>query len=138
MMDTRWKQRFQNYKRAFLLLKSALEDSDKNYSDLELEGIIQRFEYTFELAWKTFKDYVEHSGIITGEATPRNIIKLCAETGIFEEADINPRLYIDMMISRNKLSHMYDFAQFKEEIKNIKELYLCELEKAYEFFQQKE
>ncbi len=48
--DSRWKQRFQNFERAFLLLSEALENNPQNLSDLEKEGVIQRFEYTFELA----------------------------------------------------------------------------------------
>ncbi|MDZ7616742.1 MAG: nucleotidyltransferase substrate binding protein, partial [Patescibacteria group bacterium] len=52
MNDVRWKQRFQNYSRAFLLLRSALQEKRlDDFSDLEQEGIVHRFEYTYELAW---------------------------------------------------------------------------------------
>ena len=137
-IDVRWKQRFQNFSRAFKLLRSALEDRDiESYSELELEGIIQRFEYTFELVWKTFKDYLEYSGVVTGEATPRNIIKTCASAGIFDEAEIDPQVYIDMMLSRNMLSHTYDFKLFKQAIIKIKSKYLAELDKGYMFFLEK-
>ena len=137
--DIRWKQRFENFGRAFKLLRSALEDNEiESYSDLELEGIIQRFEYTFELGWKTFKDYLENSGVKLGESTPRNVIKKCALTGIFDEAEIDPQIYIDMMLSRNMLSHTYDNAQFKKELVKIKSEYLFELEKGYMFFLKKE
>ena len=52
--DIRWKQRFDNFDRAFTLLHSALQSRAlDDFSDLEQEGIIQRFEYSFELAWKT-------------------------------------------------------------------------------------
>jgi len=47
--DIRWKQRFSNFKRAFLLLRDALDNDLAKLSQLEKEGIIQRFEYTFEL-----------------------------------------------------------------------------------------
>ena len=106
-LDIRWKQRFQNFRRAFNLLRSALEDTNE-YSDLELEGIIQRFEYTFELSWKTFKDYLEHSGIILEEVTPRKIIKECANKGIFAAAGMSADVYLNMMLERNALSHTYD------------------------------
>ena len=62
--DVRWQQRFQNFRRAFTLLREALENKNiDDYSDLEREGIIQRFEYTFELGWKTLKDYLEFNGV---------------------------------------------------------------------------
>ena len=44
-------------------------------SELEKEGLIQRFEYSFELAWKTMKDYLEEQGTIINPVTPRNVIK---------------------------------------------------------------
>ena len=137
--DVRWKQRFHNYRRAFGLLHEALEDrSIEEYSDLEREGIIRRFEYTFELGWKTFKDYLEFSGVQLTEATPRKVIKECAAANIFAEAEIVPEIFMDMMLSRNALSHTYDFEQFKRVIVKIKEQYLGELEKAYLYFMDKE
>ncbi|HEY5585015.1 MAG TPA: nucleotidyltransferase substrate binding protein [Ruminiclostridium sp.] len=73
--DIRWKQRFQNFDRAFLLLRSVFEEKDRGeFSQLEQEGIILRFEYTYELAWKTMKDYLLDNGIvILNEITPRNV-----------------------------------------------------------------
>jgi nucleotidyltransferase substrate binding protein (TIGR01987 family) len=138
-LDVRWKQRFRNFRRAFGLLREALESKNiEEYSDLEREGIIQRFEYTFELGWKTFKDYLEFSGIILTEATPRKVIKECAATSIFSEAKINPEVFLDMMLARNALSHTYDFEQFKQVIVKINEQYFSELERVYMYFADKE
>jgi nucleotidyltransferase substrate binding protein (TIGR01987 family) len=137
--DIRWKQRFQNYCRAFKLLRSALEDkSIDELSALEQEGLVQRFEYTFELGWKTLKDYLEFSGFLLTEATPRKVIKECAATGIFSEAEINAELYLEMMLARNALSHIYDFERFKQILEKVKEKYIGELEKEYMFFLDKE
>ena len=47
--DIRWKQRFANFDRGFVLLRGALERGPETLSMLEKEGVIQRFEYTFEL-----------------------------------------------------------------------------------------
>ena len=139
MSDIRWKQRFHNYRRAFGLLREALGDKDlEKYSDLEQEGIIQRFEYTFELCWKTFKDYLEFSGIQLAEATPRKVIRECTAVNIFGEAEMNPEVVMDMMLARNALSHTYDFEQFKQVIVKIKEQYFSELEKAYTYFMNRE
>jgi len=137
--DIRWKQRFSNYRRAFNLLRSALEERELDkYSPLEQEGIIQRFEYTFELGWKTFKDYLEFSGVTITEMTPRRVIKECVASGIFNDAGIEGDIYLDMMLARNALSHMYDFEQFAGVIVKIKSNYLLELEKEYVFFMNKE
>jgi hypothetical protein len=49
--DMRWKQRFQNYKKALSTVKSAVElAASRELSDLEKQGLIQGFEFTFELA----------------------------------------------------------------------------------------
>ena len=134
-IDIRWKQRFQNFRRAFDLLREALTSKDLDeYSDLEREGIIQRFEYTFELGWKTFKDYLEFNDALLTETTPRKVIKECAATNIFGEAAIVPEVFMDMMLERNALSHTYDFERFKQVVVRIKERYLPELEKTYQYF----
>ena len=52
--EIRWRQRFENFTRAYTQLSQAIGNVDQ-LSDLEKEGLIQRFEYTFELAWKTLK-----------------------------------------------------------------------------------
>ena len=68
----RWKYRFDNYKRAFTLLREAIESIDeKELSQLEKEGLIQRFEYTMELAWKVMKDYLQSENVIFEHITPR-------------------------------------------------------------------
>ena len=54
--DIRWKQRLQNYKKAFGQLRDALKI--KTPDILQKQGIIQCFEYTFELAWKTLQDFL--------------------------------------------------------------------------------
>jgi nucleotidyltransferase substrate binding protein (TIGR01987 family) len=137
--DVRWKQRFQNYRRAFNLLCTALTEKEiDEYSALEQEGIVQRFEYTFELGWKTFKDYLEFSGVMLAEATARAVIKECAAVGTFSEAGIDGNVFLDMILARNALSHIYDFGRFTNIMVKIKSDYLPELEKEYTFFMNKE
>ena len=120
--DIRWKQRFQNFDRAFVLLRSAFEEKEINdFSQLEQEGIIQRFEYTYELAWKTMKDYLQDNGnTILPEVTARNVIKEAYAANIIS----NGQVWIDMMLHRNILSHCYDFAKFQEVLKAISKFYL--------------
>ncbi len=76
-----WKYRFANYKHAFVLLREAIEAMDETaMSQLEKEGIIQRFEYTMELAWKVMKDYLENEGVTLAQVTPRAVIRAAFET----------------------------------------------------------
>ena len=79
----RWRYRFSNYKRAFTLLREAIETmSESGLSQLEKEGTIQRFEYTMELAWNVMKDYLEHEGVVFEQTTPRNVIRKAFETNL--------------------------------------------------------
>lgn len=73
--DIRWKQRFANLDQAYELLEEALRRGIGSLNQLEKEGLTQRFEYTFELAWKTLKDYLEESGIQLSIVTPREVLK---------------------------------------------------------------
>lgn len=87
--EIRWKQRFQNFSRAYALLNSVLEEKNiDDLSNLEQEGVIQRFEYTYELAWKTLKDYLEYNGANIAEITARNVFKEAYSCGIIENADV--------------------------------------------------
>ena len=116
-MIDRLKQRFNNFQKAYNLLKSVFENKSINdLSILEKEGVIQRFEYTYELAWKTLKDYLEYSGLLNNiDITPRNIFKEAYSSKIINRQDI----YIDMMLSRNLLSHTYDIKKFEAILEKI-------------------
>jgi nucleotidyltransferase substrate binding protein (TIGR01987 family) len=119
--DIRWQQRFQNFDRAFSLINSALDGRNlEQLSDLEQEGLIQRFEYTYELAWKTMKDYLEDNGINLSPVTPRNVIKEAFAAGVIG----NGQTWIDMMLHRNMLAHTYDFSRFTDVLTAIEEKYL--------------
>jgi len=130
MTDIRWKQRFQNYSKAYHLLKEALEAKDlSEYSDLEKEGIAQRYEYTFELAWKVLKDYLLYSGINLEQITPRSVIKEAFAAKVIHDG----QRWIDMLEYRNLLSHTYDKKTFDKVITALKETYLANLTELYSF-----
>ena len=82
------------------LVLGLLEEPD----DLRVDGVLQRFEFTFELAWKCMKDYLELEGIVSNIGSPREIIQLAFKHNIIDDGE----KWIEMMISRNNLSHMYD------------------------------
>ena len=129
--DIRWIQRFQNFDRAFLLLRSALEERGlEQMSELEKEGLIKRFEYSYELAWKTMKVYLEEQGTIINPVTPRNVIKEAFSAQIIADGQV----WVDMMLHRNLLAHTYDFSKFKEVLDAVVERYLNAQEQLHEWF----
>ncbi len=102
--EIRWRQRLDHFRTALSLLRTALEERPINeYSDLEQEGIIQRFEYTFELAWKTLKDLLFYEGY--DETSPRSVIRRAFEMGYISEDDVE--CWFDALEKRDLLSHTY-------------------------------
>jgi nucleotidyltransferase substrate binding protein (TIGR01987 family) len=124
--EIRWKQRFENFQRAFILLRDGL-DSEKELNQLEQEGIIQRFEYTFELAWKLLKDIMENDGIVIERISPNYVIKQAFHSKYI--TDINT--WLKMAGDRNLMSHTYNFTTFEVVIASIRQDYLPMLEEWY-------
>ena len=130
--DIRWKQRFNNFDRGVILLREALENGPAALNKLEQEGTIQRFEYTFELAWKTLKDFMELGGLVISPVTPRQVIKEAFTAKILADGQV----WIDMLDHRNLLSHTYDFSVFEKAVQAIASRYLPAIELLHEFFVQ--
>ncbi|MBF0425723.1 MAG: nucleotidyltransferase substrate binding protein [Magnetococcales bacterium] len=128
--DIRWKQRFANFDRAFVLLREVQERGLASLSQMEKEGAIQRFEFAFELAWKTLKDYLENQGIRIREGTPRKVIKEAFSAGMLEDAQV----WMDMLHHRNLLSHTYDFKAFDEALRQVSESYFVAFDRLHAFF----
>ena len=127
--EIRWQQRFDNFQKAFLLLKEALEEKPiDEYSKLEQEGIIQRFEYTFELAWKTIKDKLFYEGY--DEKTPRAVIRRAFEVEFITEEDTE--IWLDSLDKRNILSHTYNEDAAREALEAIRDNYYPVIEQVYQ------
>jgi nucleotidyltransferase substrate binding protein (TIGR01987 family) len=121
----RWVYRFDNFKRAFALLSEAIQMMrERKISALEQEGVIQRFEYTWELTWKVLKDYLEYTGIILETVTPAAVIKAAIAANIIKNGDV----WMSALDSRNKMSHTYDFKKFEKIVISIEKEYYPELE----------
>ncbi len=102
--DIRWIQRFDTYNRALSQLTSAvILSQERKLSDLEEQGLIQAFEYTHELAWKTLKDFLNHRGNaeIFGS---KDATRSAFQYGLLEDGEV----WMDMIISRNNTSHTYN------------------------------
>lgn len=100
MKDIRWKQRYENYSRAMTNLEEAL--TKQELSKLEKAGVVHIYEVTFELAWKTLKDYLESKDVIA--KFPRDVIKEAFKY----ELIIDGELWLDMLQKRNLMAHTYE------------------------------
>ncbi|MBU0570524.1 MAG: nucleotidyltransferase substrate binding protein [Candidatus Omnitrophica bacterium] len=112
---------YANYSNAVKRLGEALKIDVKKGS-IAVDGTIQRYEFTFELAWKLLKCILEYNGIQS--VTPRLVVKEAYKAGIITDGDE----WIDMLEDRNKTVHIYDEAQALAIYKKIKKQHFRQLE----------
>lgn len=111
----RWQQRFSNLQLAFSQLQKGLAIAMPN--DVEKQGIIQSFEFTFELAWKTLKDYLESQGVTT--QFPREVMKEAFHYQLITDGE----LWMDMLEKRDLMVHTYDEATAEQALALICQQY---------------
>ena len=124
---SRLDERRVDYKNALTRLKEALQEEP---SGIVIDRILNRFEFTFELAWKCIKDYLEYMGISEKIGSPRENIQLAYKNGTISDGD----LWIEMMLARNSLSHLYDEQQSRQVYNDIKSKYINAFEELDEKF----
>ena len=88
-----------NFERAVKRLEEAL-DEDILKSPVIIDGVIRRFEFSFELGWKLLKTYLAYQGIKSG--SPRRSIKEAFKLGLLDDGDG----WIDMLEDRNRTTHI--------------------------------
>ncbi len=125
--DIRWKQRFENFSKAVKLLEEVQKLDLGKTSQLEKEGIIQRFEFTLELGWKTLKDRMESDGLLLTQISPKMVVKEAFKAKYIDQIEI----WLDMINDRNLLSHTYDFKVMEEVIPDIQKRYSPALSALY-------
>lgn len=127
----RWQQRLQNFGRVLIRLETAC--AQEEYSELERAGLVQMFEFTLELAWKTLKDLLFYEGLDV--KTPREAIRKAFETGYLTEEDTE--ILLDALAKRNLLSHTYEEQTTKEAERLIKHRLTPVFRKLYNYLQEK-
>ena len=129
--EIRWQQRLASFERALSLLREAMLNGPAALNQLEKEGVIQRFEYCFELGWKTSKDYMEANGFVFAVVMPRQVLKEAYAAKIIADGEA----WIAMLDHRNLLSQTYSPVVFEQAVAAIQERYLPALEQLKGFMQ---
>lgn len=99
--DIRWKQRLANYTKALAQLKKFIDKGELN--ELEEQGIIQAFEYTYELAWNVIRDYLRDQGNQNIHGS-RDAIREAFTLELIGDGEG----WMDMLKDRNLTSHSYN------------------------------
>ncbi len=111
--DIRWLQRFINFNKAFKQLERFVKR--ENLNEMEAQGLIKAFEYTYELSWKTLQDLLKEKGYadILG---PKPVIKQSFQDGYISEGEG----WMRMHASRNLTSHTYNEDTADEIIEKVR------------------
>jgi len=134
MDDIRWKQRFENFEKAYKTFLEALNAyrTDENSIVFKM-AIIQAFEFTYELSWNLMKDYLVEQGVSILEKTPRGTVKEAYAAGIIEDGQI----WMDLIDTRNILSHAYSEEKANNAVIKITTIYVEEFSKLLIFLKER-
>lgn len=113
----RFIQKKEDFLNALERLQEALQQEPTEFI---IDGTLHRFEFTFELAWKLIKSYLEYMGMTETTESPRETIQNGFKQGIIEDEEG----WINMMLARNSLSHIYDEKSSREIYNKIKNNYI--------------
>ena len=121
----RWRIRFENFSRAVERLgEAAAAMRLRPLSDLESEGVVHRFEYTWELAWKVVKDYLDAQGVAFATITPASVLRTALGAGLINDGDT----WMKALEARNLMSHSYSRRAFERTVEEIRTSYLTMFE----------
>ena len=121
----RFEERKQDLINATNRLKEALDEEE---NELMIDAVLHRYEFTFELAWKTLRDYLEYSGVAINTGSPREVIKESFAHNLISDGEV----WIKMMLARNSLSHLYDEETSRQVYNEIKNEYINQIQKLIE------
>jgi nucleotidyltransferase substrate binding protein (TIGR01987 family) len=114
--DIRWQQRFISFNKALSQLERFVKVDQLN--EMEEQGLIKAFEYTYELSWKTLQDLLKAKGY-SDVVGPKPVIEQSFQDGYISDG----KGWMRMHLSRNQTSHTYDEETAKEIIINIRNEY---------------
>lgn len=118
-MDNRWYEKLDDFTRALKRLGESIDESIENETSTTLkDGVIQRFEFSYEICWKLIKYFLEYEGIESAKS-PRSTFREAFSYGLIEDGED----WIDMLNDRNLTSHVYDEYLANEIYEKIKNKY---------------
>lgn len=124
MIKKRWQEKLKDLKNALDRLEKGLKEEQSN--SLVIDGVIQRFEFNYELVWKVLKFYFEYQGLERVNS-PRSAFKEAYALGLIENGDD----WVDMLTDRNLTSHTYDEQMARKIYRKIRDKHFPNLKEIY-------
>lgn len=114
-----------NFLSAVHRLEDAVIDYQNIPNDTVRDGMIQRFEFTFELGWKALKEYMVDAGMQNTMQFPKQVLREAYAAELISSEPV----WLDMLNARNMTSHIYDDHTAAVVAGKIQNIYLPELRK---------
>ena len=125
----RWVQRFANFDGAIVLLREGIDLlADPTMHPIVGEGVIQRFEYTFELAWKTLKDFLIFRKVRLDRTGPGDVLRAAFATGYITEGPV----WMEALDARNEMSHVYRRQSFDRVLQALQDRFMARFEELHD------
>lgn len=123
-MNIQFEKNRKNFSKAFQALEEAL--STPSVSKKEIAGVIQHFEFVFELSWKTLKSLMENKGVVAG--FPREVFERAFQGGLISD----PIVWARILDDRNLSVHTYDETLAVQLLERISKDYFPAFKALYE------
>jgi len=118
--DIRWIQRFDNFQNSIKQLDRAVAlMAERDLSELECQGVIQAFEYNYELAWNVIKDFYQHQGGEVNIQGSRDAFRTAFKRGLIDDGQV----WMAMIKSRTLTVHTYNEELMQRILGDIIQLY---------------
>lgn len=126
---SRFEYRFDNFQQAFKRLEEAIDRvKDSSRDDLLIAGLIQTYEFTLELGWKTMKDFLYEKGFDLHGS--KDAMKQAFQEGFIKDG----RMWMQAIDDRNITAHTYDSKVADDVLKKIRKDYFPLMKELYLFF----
>ena len=123
------KTKRENFIRAVVRLDAAVQDYQQYHMESIRDGMIQRFGFSFELAWKALKEYMTEQGVPDLQF-PKQILQEAYATGLIDDQAV----WLEMLRARNSMSHIYDDELAVKIAQRIDAVFLPVLQSLVQFF----
>lgn len=126
-------QKVEHFCRGVQRLSEALSELDQNPDSTVIrDGVIQRFEFTFELAWKSLREYMADQGAdMSGVVFSKQVLKAAYAGQIIDDEQV----WLAMLAARNVTSHVYDDKQAAQIAAEIRDRFMAPLAALAEFYE---
>lgn len=124
--ELRWKQRFANFERAYIKFSAIV--SIEPMGEIEKMALVQAFEFTFELTWKTLKDFLEESGYVLN--SPKEVLRQAYQSNYIQDGQV----WMTALKKRNETSHLYNDGVLEQTASFIVVEFAPVLAQMYQYF----